>query len=99
MDHFLQDLRFGVRILWKAPGLTSTAAVLIALVIGGNTTIYSMVHALLTRPAPGVTAKNLYYVGIQGVASEPFHPIAELFEISRQTASLRTLVAYGPERL
>src|SRR5215471_11137713 len=99
MDQSLQDLRFGVRILWKAPGLTSTAAVLIALVIGGNTTIYSMVHALLTRPAPGVTAKNLYYVGIRGVASEPFHPIADLFEISRQTASLRTLVAYGPERL
>src|SRR5687767_240932 len=49
VEQLLQDLRFGARILWHSPGLSATAVVLVALVIGGNTTIYSMVHGLLTN--------------------------------------------------
>lgn len=98
MEQLLQDLRFGVRILWKSPGLSATAVMLTAMVIGGNTTIYSTVHALLTRPAPGVTAENLYYIGLAGVRTEPFHPYAEYADVLRDTKTLRSLVAYGPER-
>ena len=36
MEHLFQDLRFGSRILWKSSGLSATAVILIALVIGGN---------------------------------------------------------------
>src|SRR5262245_356561 len=56
IEQLLQDLRFGARIFRHAPGLSGTAILLIALVIGGNTTIYSIVNALLVSPAPGVTA-------------------------------------------
>ena len=53
------DARSGARILTHAPGLSATAILLIALVIGGNTTIYSAVHAMLSKPAPGVEARGL----------------------------------------
>src|SRR4029079_16078353 len=54
VEQLATDLQIGARILWRAPTLSATAIVLIALVIGGNTTIFSMVHAILAKPAPGV---------------------------------------------
>ena len=62
LEQFRDDVRFGVRILWHAPGLSATAIVLIALVIGGNTTVYSMVNSLLISPAPGVIGDNLVVI-------------------------------------
>src|SRR3954471_1936595 len=52
LEQLAADLQIGARVLWRAPALSATAIVLIALVIGGNTTIFSMVHAVLTKPAP-----------------------------------------------
>src|SRR4030095_17110484 len=49
LEQARQDLLFGARILKNSPGLSVTAAVLIALVIGINTTIYSMINALVTQ--------------------------------------------------
>ena len=51
LETLRQDLRFGARILKNSPGLSFTAAILIALVIGINTTIFSMINAMVTRPA------------------------------------------------
>ncbi len=59
LEQVLQDLRFGARILTRSPGLSATAAILIALVVGINTTIFSMVNGIVRRPAPGVTADDL----------------------------------------
>jgi hypothetical protein len=54
LEQLLVDVRTGARILTRSPGVSVTAVVLIALVIGGNTTIFSIVHGLLTKPAPGI---------------------------------------------
>jgi predicted permease len=98
VEQLVQDLRFGSRILWKSPGLSATAVILIALVIGGNTTIYSMVHALITRPAPGVRAERLVTLGTVGDRSEPFQTIPDYFDFAAQTKTLDPLIARGPER-
>ena len=63
VDSLWQDLRYGVRQLLGSPGFSAVAILTLALGIGANTAIFTLVHAVMLKPLPVSNPEQLYRVG------------------------------------
>jgi len=102
LEQCLQDLRFGTRILWQSPGLSLTAVLLVALVVGGNTTVFSVVRGVLTSPAAGVLGDRLVTIKHTEpgrMLSDPFVSFPNYRDYASQSTTVRGLAGWSNERL
>ena len=95
MDIFLQDLRFGIRGLLRRPAFSIVAAVTIALGIGANTAIFSVVNAVLIRPLPYREPDRLALIwGTQGQTHQQGVVYADYVDWRTRTHSFSELGAF-----
>jgi putative ABC transport system permease protein len=101
MRNFLSDLRLGLRLLRRNPGFAATAILLLALGIGANTAIFSVVNAVLLRPLPYQDAGRLMQVwhvppakSFPGMTTFSVSP-ANFLDWQRQNTSFEDMAAYG----
>jgi predicted permease len=66
LDLWMHDVRYAIRQLRKSPGFTFTAIITLALGVGANTTVFSMINGLLLRPLAVPSSNRLVVLGMDG---------------------------------
>jgi putative ABC transport system permease protein len=96
-DEMFQDLRYGARTMLKAPGFTAVAILTLALGIGANTALFSVVNAILLRPLPYAESKGLvqiYEANAQQNYTRFSFSLANFVDHRDQQTSFEQMAAY-----
>ena len=91
-----RDLRYGLRMLLKNPGLTLTAVLTLALGVGANTAIFSLVRGVLLRPIPFQEPERLIGIRESKTGEGHSNPLAwrSFFAFRDQAQTLEAVAAY-----
>jgi putative ABC transport system permease protein len=95
MDGFLHDLRHSLRMFRQSPGFTAAAVVALALGIGANTAIFSVVDSVLLKPAPFPHAERIVmFMNTSPDGSGPGASPAKFFHWRGQTSVVEDVAAF-----
>ena len=96
IDNLLKDIRFGLRMLRKNPGFTAVAVLSLALGIGANTTVFSIVDQLLLRPWPVKDPGRLVSVQTDWPQQPDFRQSSypDYIDIRNQATAFADVMAY-----
>ncbi len=95
MSVFWQDIRYGLRILAKNPGFAGIAVLTLALGIGANTALFSVVHAVLIKPMPYENPEQLVDVYWTTPEDQKFpFSFPDFLDVQRQNHSFLSIAAY-----
>jgi putative ABC transport system permease protein len=97
LENLLQDIRYGVRTLVRNPGFTAIAVLTLALGIGANTAIFSVVENLLLRPLPYPQAERLVEIANTYLPQIPKAGLSpgDYADWKRQNSSFSEMGAYA----
>src|SRR5262245_26081928 len=98
MEAFLQDIRYALRMLRRSPAFTITAIVTLALGIGGNAAIFSVVSGVLLRPLPYPNANELAMVWMDNARislREDWHSYANYADYRSQNTTFTDLAIFN----
>src|SRR5262245_26971489 len=100
MNTFWQDLIYGVRMLLKHPGVSAIAVITLALGIGANTAIFSVVNAVLLNPLPYKSPDRLVslWENVPGHGRWRASP-ANFFDWKKQNTVFEDVSAFGQNSL
>jgi putative ABC transport system permease protein len=100
MQTLWQDLRFGARMLMKKPGFTLIVVLTLALGIGANTAIFSVVNAVLLKPLPYLKDPRLVFIESGNKQDDPREYFgaspADFWDWRASSQTLQQLAAYAP---
>ena len=94
LDALAQDVRFGLRMLRKAPSFTAVAVITLALTIGANAVVFAALNAIILRPLNVPRAESLYSVHrTSNESSSQSYP--DYLDLRDRNRSFEALIAYN----
>jgi putative ABC transport system permease protein len=102
MEIFFQDLRYGMRSLLKKPGFTLTAVIALALGIGANTAIFSVINGVLLRSLSYADPDRIVMLwerSVTGTTAQNVVSPANFLDWQKQSASFEQMAAVGEQRV
>ena len=97
MSELLQDIRLALRVLARAPGASMVVIATLALGIGANTSVFSVINGVVLRPLEYSDADQLFLIDGERVATdrhEMFHPGADVQRMIRDVPAFASMVGF-----